>query len=372
MGFWTTGYEEFHEPMGLDSFVWEPSPPARYACDICRQDFASQQALQQHRFEAHPRRQPLLMVRGRAVGQSALQVLSPLQADDIVVEDAQRATINGKKISIAGLRKRLLSAQHEYMQISLENAGVVTQCHLDFQIASTDHLQGVEAAFLRMAQSRKLGPDALERFIKECAAFDTARSYYDGICQYLYGVMAKERTPGCSLAPDKFKEKYGRARDVLNGVDRPLARNILALVAFQFNHFADADWLASEGPLQEAAGTFSGLLSGFPWHFEQAFKPRSGRFMEDLLTDENTLQILRDVSLGLAELKRRTSELQECLKRTPPGFDQLKRAVLTAEALAASQNSNNHAEARRIARVWAGRSDTQAWAEALLTRLNPT
>jgi hypothetical protein len=40
MGFWHTGYAEFHEPTGLGtswSTCYTPPPPVRYACEHCSQ-----------------------------------------------------------------------------------------------------------------------------------------------------------------------------------------------------------------------------------------------------------------------------------------------------------------------------------------------
>jgi hypothetical protein len=150
-----------------------------------------------------------------------------------------------------------------------------------------------------------------------------------------------------------------------------LARIVRSLVAFHFNQFDDAEYLTPEGALRHAAGAFAGLLQGLPWHFDEAFSPAPGGAVEDLLTDQDTLQILADASHGLVGLKARADELLAHLRRAPAsGYDHMKRMLLACEALAARDESASHAEARKLARMLAGKPDTSAWANAMLERLS--
>ncbi len=48
MGFWHTGYFEFHEPTGIDPPV--ALKPRRFFCDRCNRSFASRDELEDHRF----------------------------------------------------------------------------------------------------------------------------------------------------------------------------------------------------------------------------------------------------------------------------------------------------------------------------------
>ena len=52
MGFWHTGYMEFHEPVGLGSGV-KATPPV-FRCSHCPATFPSSAELRTHRFEMHP------------------------------------------------------------------------------------------------------------------------------------------------------------------------------------------------------------------------------------------------------------------------------------------------------------------------------
>ncbi|AGW91527.1 hypothetical protein N234_15970 [Ralstonia pickettii DTP0602] len=369
MGFWHTGYIEFHQPTGLEDFVYRPPPPARYVCEQCAQHFADLEALRRHRFEQHPLRQPSLLVRGHAVGQLPLKVMTPLNPADVVVEDVTRCWVNGQAVVPGSLSTHLALMTQEFVEIKLGNEGAASHCVLDFRIADEAHLVGVESSFLRMVRDHVLSIDAVARFIQDCRGFASAMPYCDGICQYLYGVMAKERAPDSGLRSEQYTEKFLQATDTLSGFDRPLARSVRALVAFHFNQFDDAELLAPEGALRYASGAFAGLLRGLPWHFEKAFVLATAGAVEHLLTDQDTLQVLADASHGLVELKALADELQAHLRRAPSGYDRLKRALLAAEALAARDDAASHAQARKLAREWLGPADTSAWAQALLERL---
>lgn len=371
MGFWHTGYAEFHEPSGLEDYVYSPPPPVRYGCEHCSASFAELEGLRRHRFEQHPVRRPVLWLRGRAAGALPQLLMTPLQPADVVVEDATRCLLNGSPVPLAALGKRLAAMSRDFVELQLENAGATTRCVLDFRIADEAHLVGVEAAFLRLARGKALTLEAVGRFNTECAQFSSAKLYWDGICHYLYGVLAKERSPDSGLKQDRYVERYMRASDELSGFDRPLARSVRALVAFHFNQFDGAELLAPEGALRQAAGAFAGLLQGLPWHFDAAFSPAPSSAVEDLLTDQDTLQILADASHGLVDLKNRADELLLHLRRaTAGGFDQMKRALLASEALAAREDAASHTAARKLARELASQHDTSAWAEAMLEKLS--
>jgi hypothetical protein len=370
MGFWHTGYAEFHESTGLGDYVYTPSTPVRYACEHCAQSFLDLEALRKHRFEQHPVRQPALLLRGKPIGALTKVLMAPLDPSDVLVEDATRCILNGRLIPPAGLGEQLAAMRHEVAEVQLSNQGATTRCQLDFQVADEAHLAGVEAAFLRLARGRELNIIAISRFNEDCRAFASAMPYCDGISHYLYGVMAKERSPDSGLKHEEYIQRFLLSSEKLSGFDRPLARSVRSLVSFHFNQFDDAEYLAPEGALRHAAGAFAGLLQGLPWHFDEAFSPAPGSAVEDLLTDQETLQILADASHGRMDLKARADELLVRLRRArTSGYDHIKRILLTCEALAAREEPTFHAEARKLARTLAGKADSSAWANAMLGRL---
>ena len=373
MGFWHTGYAEFHEPTGLGDFVYTPPPPVRYGCEHCSLSFLELEALRKHRFEAHPVRQPALLLRGKPVGALAQVLMTQIDASDVLVEDATSCLLNGKSIPLANLGQQLAAMRREFAEVELRNQGATTRCLLDFQVADEAHLAGVEAAFLRLARDRVLNIQAVSRFNEDCRAFASAMPYCDGISHYLYGVMAKERSPDSGLKHEEYIQRFLRSTEELSGFDRPLARSVGSLVAFHFNRFDDAEYLAPEGALRRVAGAFAGLVQGRSWRFDEVFSPTFGSAVEDLLTDQDTLQILADASHGMVGLMASAEELLAHLRRAPAGgYDHMKRILLACEALAARDESASHAEARKLARLLAGKEDTSVWANAMLERLSTT
>jgi hypothetical protein len=260
MGFWHTGYMEFHEPAGL-SFTYQPSK-VHFSCQHCGEKFDAMEELRRHRFEAHPYTRPLMFVRGFELGATPLRVTRALQPGEVQLDRAKSATINGEKVSLTDLPQLLAKLTNDRVRVVLSNDGVNAEFELMVRVASEAHLVGVEAAFLKLANARSLNIGSIEGFISACKDFTTASAYCDGICHYLYGVLAKERAPDSSLPFDEYSKRYSRAADELLGFERPLAQIIRALVAFHFNHFEDAQTLVPAGRIQHASVLFAGLLEG--------------------------------------------------------------------------------------------------------------
>lgn len=372
MGFWHTGYSEFHEPTGLAGFVYKAPAPERFFCQHCTKSFQDLERLRKHRFEFHPLRQPALFLRGRPVGTGHAPILFvPLSALDVHVEEATRCTLNGHPIEVAQLGSSLALMRNEHAEIELFNLGVTAKFSLDFCVASDDHIAGVEDAFVRLAKERKLSIEAISRFNGECRNFKTAMPYCDGLAHYLYGVMAKERSSESGLRHEDYISRFNQAFEKLSGFDLTLARTVRALVAFHFNHFEEAEQLAPEGTLRHVAGSFANLLLGLPWHYEEAFSNSSNCDVENLLTDHDTLKILGLASKGLIELKAGAEHLLLELRKYKLGeYDNLKWTLLTCEALAEREEPHLQADARRLARGLVGKADTAAWAEMMLSRLS--
>jgi hypothetical protein len=364
MGFWHTGYQEFHEYVGLDDVVFTPSPPKRFYCEHCAEHFGDLESLRRHRFESHPLRQPSLLVRGQSVGQLPMKVMMPLQLQDIAVEDALVCRINGRQIAPAELGEILALYRNDFVEIELGNSGATTRCILDFCVADTVDLKSIEAAFVRMARDKILSIDAIAGFNQDCKSFQSATMYAHGVSQYLYGVMAKERAPDSGIPVDQYTEKFLQANDVLLGFDRPLSNSIRALVAFHFNHFGDALALAPEGALRHTSAVFKDLLDGKTPHFEQVQITLG--VVENLLTDQDTLYILRDASLGRSQLKEHVQAIVARYNRSTGGYDHLKRALLATETLMLCGDQESKLQARLIARRWLSTGDTSAWAQSKL------
>lgn len=368
MGFWHPGLYGVYDPTSLVTPRFVPTP-VLYTCEVCSRNFRELEDLRRHRFEQHPVRQPALLIRGRPVGSTPLKVQSPLSPGDVVLEDCSQCWVDERPIGVASLRLLLADATTAFHVIRLSNDGARTRVTLDFQVAKEAHLAGVERALARLASRRNLTLDAVGHFTAECREYETGMSYCDGISHYLFGVMAKEQLPGTGLDRDTYPTRYAQAVDQLTDIDRPMARSVRALVSFHFNHFLDAESLAPPGALRSAAGAFAGLLDGLPWHFGDGFEVDSQGSVEDLFTDQVTLEILADASKGLASLKWMKDSLLSSLGRMTAGYDKTKRLLLTAEALSHHDEREAREVAKRLLRQLATQDFSRTWADAVTTRL---
>lgn len=93
MGFWHTGYSEFHEPTGIDRT--RAVAPPEYPCAQCDAKFKSLDDLQRHWFEAHLLRRPVLYVFGTEVGAHPLKVTRPTASTDVRMDGCDEAILNG-------------------------------------------------------------------------------------------------------------------------------------------------------------------------------------------------------------------------------------------------------------------------------------
>jgi hypothetical protein len=349
MGFWHTGYFEFHEPTGFGD--WQRIPPV-YACGQCNQTFDSPDALRAHRFETHSLRRPVLIVREREVGTHPLRVTTSLKAAHIKIEGCDRALLNGHAVPIDRVPSALASFSSDVVQLILERNGVEAVFELDFRIASTSDLEGVEETFRKTTAGRKLNVRTVEAFISAASPFRSAIGYCDGICTYLYGVMAREGTRDSSLPYEAYGAKFAKAAEELSAYERPLARMIGSLVEFHFNHFRDAARLVSAasriGSVSARYATWVESRRSNRRHVPAATTPLNEP--EACLTDRETELILHSASQPLTSLANDHANLTALLNKEVAEFDKVKIRMLLAEAFSAIGDADRalqHAKALR-------------------------
>lgn len=362
MGFWHTGYIEFHEESGVEP--WQSPAPIRYPCPLCDAVFEAPDELRQHRFEKHPFTQPTLTIRDVQLGATPFPISEARKPSDFVSNLCDSATVNGKVVATKALGKLLATYQNDRVTVRLSNVGASATFELLFRIADEDDLVGVEAAFKRLASTRHLDIRAIEGFITEAKTHKTSARYADGICQYLYGVLAKERAPDSHIPYTTYQEKFSQAADALSEYDRPIARQIRALVAFHFNHFSDAALLAPGGRIGTVARWYALLLKG---KNGQNPVPSSRAGLEEMLTDFETGRILSWALPGTANIKSHVSDAEAVLSQEISAFDRLKVIMILAESCAAN---DEQVKARRFARELVNNVSTRIWAQTLLEKLS--
>ena len=367
MGFWHTGYIEFHEPQGID-YAYQPVPET-YPCAHCKAVFGSLEALRKHRLEEHPQRQPALWIAGTQMGASPFRFSSKLDPHEISVENADAARLNGKAIALAALPGALADTQQDTALVELSNADIHAEFRLEITVASDTDLTGVETAFLRLAKRQELNIPSIECFIRDCDVFSSAAAYSDGLCRYLHAVLAKEQAPDTGLPYDAYRDRFNHAADVLKTFDRPLARATRALISFHFNHFEDAWRVAPPGRLKAAAEQFMHVVKGEAWQPIRLAPEMGGAqsWIEDLLTDHETRRILEWARMPMHLLAADAKMIDTLIKQNGPEYDRAKLRVLLAEGLLHSREMD---QAERQARAVIGSILWKAWAENLLGRLN--
>lgn len=368
MGFWHTGYGEFHEPTGFGDWTG-PDLTMRFDCERCSASFDSLEALRKHRFEAHPLRQPRAIFQGFELGAQTVKIRSAFESQDFEFALAQEVRVNGRTMPLTGVAAHLASLNDQFVNLDLIGVGVTVSHKLDIRIARDEDLKEVEAGLLRMAGMGRLNVDAIQALIENCDAFKSANDYVQGVTRYLYGVLAKERSPSSNLQFNDYLKYFNEAEKTLAGFERPVARLIRALVAFHFNRFADARRLAPTKRLRTAAGAFETLLAakqGSAGSFGAPFSSKTDSAIEALLTDIHSESILAWLASGRDGMAVASENLEAALEHPWADYDKLKIKLMLAES---SLLSNEDKRARHIARELIGLPETEIWAESLLDRL---
>jgi hypothetical protein len=347
MGFWHTGYIEFHEYSGLDDYV--PTPKT-FACALCDGVFGTTDKLRRHRFERHPLQRPVLMINGKELGSHTFRITTKLSVNDVLIESSERAFLNGEEITLELLPSCVVDLPIGVSILRLIQGGISAEFSLDVRIASEEDLLGVEREFERTVKGRRLDLRAIDEFIVATKRYGSAITYCDGICSYLYGVLAKERAPDSSLVYADYLGKFSLAAEELSTYDRHLASTIASLIEFHFNHFEETFLLAGRARIGFAASRYNGWLKGelIENSFERGLgKNESGDALEMSVTDWETEEIARWAVSPLSSLQSEIGKMQEFLARDVSQYDVMKLNILLAEIyshVGESELSKEHAK----------------------------
>lgn len=267
MGFWHTGYLEFHEQTGEgpDSRV-APKPPT-FPCMRCRVEFLTERDLRVHNFEGHTIQRPVLVFKGRECGRSRLTITAETAVNDWVIRNADSVTINGVPTPAAKAVEVLSSQRTGIFDVSLANMDVVQTSQFEFDLAEEEDLAGVDAALERFIDGGELSLRAIDDFIMRSKRYSTAGRYLSGLANYLYGVLAREDVAESGLHGQLhegggYEGKYDQAVGILGAFDRPPAEAICGLVAFHYNQFQRAMTKTRSQRVAEVSMRFQSLLKG--------------------------------------------------------------------------------------------------------------
>lgn len=366
MGFWHTGYMEFHEPVGLEG-SFEPSHPS-FPCAHCVKTYSSMEELRRHRFEAHPLYRPVMFLHGRELGTQPQRITRKLLPADVQIEGCDHVALNGSEIPITSLPSMLAGISSDVCRVVLSKSSVEATFELDIRVASETDLEGVEEQFKRTALGRRLDTRAVDEFISASSRFVSAIGYCDGVCAYLYGVLAKERAHDSSLPYEAYSGKFSKAAEELAAYDRPLARAIGSLIEFHFNHFPESARLAPDSRVGRVAERYAAWIESR----DQVQEPLPAAEdlisrIEVLVTDWETEQIIRWGMRPLSSLVKDADDIESFSTRSLAKFDKVKLHVLLGELYALAGNSQRGLKhAKSLRNVVA----LEKWSEALNRKIS--
>lgn len=330
MGFWHTGYFEFHE---LDEPVL-PKPPAKpsHICLVCGAAFFSHRDLDVHEYSGHIRQQPTLILNGREVGRGRLYVTKPTSVHDWVFSNSDSVIVNGERSRPEAAAEILASKSKGFAEVIAQNGDIQQTYQFDFAFADAADLQGVDDALEAVIRGSTLSLGVIDTFIMESKRYPSASRYLDGIANYLYGVLARE-----GGSSERYQSRYDTAVTILGEFDRPPAEAICGLVAFHYNHFEHAMSKTKSARVSDVSRRFTSLLRGRRPSV-RGLEQVHHTVLDAALSDSTMERVLRLCAIpldgsALSEVEDATSAIGG---HRP--YDQLKLRIIIAEHHLASGN----------------------------------
>ncbi len=374
MGFWHTGYIDH-----LDDYAFDPFdrgrevelPPPVYPCPQCRSEFDTAGALENHLFDGHPTSRPVLVLRGRECGRSRLAVIEPTSPDDWAFHNCGSIMVNRTAMTVADAKALLAATSAGVVEVRLVGDRTQQDFEFSFEVAEKVELEAIDDKLADMVTGRSLTIAVIEAFLSATARYASAGRYRGGVANYLYGVLGREGSPESGLlgADDQGRPRYmARFDDAvgsLRHIERPPAEAICGLVAFQYNHFEEAQIRTRSPRVATASRRLAMLLAGGdPVLLPAVEDDRSS--IDYALSDAKTEQVLEWCCIPLdASAQRAAQEMETALMNQAPA-DQLKIRVLLAEHYLISgrlELADPHVRTlrhNRITEPWATRFEQRA------------
>lgn len=364
MGFWHTGYLEFHEPTGLSEIYITPMPVCP-RCQKCGQEFPDFDALTLHRFEMHPYLQPALLIDGVEFVATRHTISKKIKAENIRFTNTNSCWFNGEQVTTNVLPERIAAARQKFISVRLKNdAGAVdTNYDLDICIPEKNDIIEVEKRFFELSSAGNLNVISINNFIQVTRDFPSARSYVDGLSMYLYGVLAKDQRGDTSLTREEGRARMTAALQLLARFDTSLSVVISQTINFNLNAFNDGLVLQNSPRLARVMQRFWYLLHPnenlrvFPDETEVA---RSKHVPLDVCTN----QLIEWSLLSSSSIVEKRKELEKTLSDDNwiPD-DRFKVQILLVDALNNEKDvkgCSDHARRLRHHAQWG------KWAESLI------
>lgn len=366
MGFWHTGYMEFHEPSGEEWLVaHEPAPPT-FPCTHCGISFLTESDLRLHLFAGHSTVRPRLVYRGRECGRSRLAVTTETWPDDWVITNARNISVNSRSMPADQASDFLASQRDGVSVVVLDNGAVPQTFEFEFALADEEDLQGVDDALQRLIEGGELSPRTVHDFIERSKRHRTAKRYLEGLASYFYGVLARENA---SDHVDRqgvgYEGKYDRAVSMLGAFDRPPAEAICGIVAFHYNQFTRAMAKTKSQRVANVSLRFQAMTGGSEWEVN-ALSSLEHSSLDHALSDSLIDSVLAWSAVALdGSAIQEVQELEAALN-SQRREDQFKLSLVAAEHYLAR---GDHTTAAKHAENLRHTRHAETWYTGLRRRL---
>jgi len=370
VGFWHTGYMEFHEATGEDHDR-SLSPPRlpQFPCLDCGLVFSTERDQRTHRFDGHSIRRPMLVFKGRECGRSRLMVTAASSPSDWRPSDVSSISVNGNPSSVTDAAEFLASTKTGVQTVSVANGPLERTFEFDFCLAEEDDLRLVDQALDKLIASRELSRNSIDAFIMRAGRGATARRYREGLASYLYGVLAREggidKGQIDTSGEPVYEQRYNNAVSVLGAFDRPAAEAICGLVALHYNQFDLAVRKTNSHRVSDVAARFRSIIAGRKFATVSLIDRSHGSF-DEALSDSVTEDLLSLSAMALdGSATKGLKDVLETVGTLRPA-DQFKVRLIASEALLASGDIDG---ARRQSEALRHSRDTDAWYASFRARM---
>lgn len=344
MGFWHTGYFEFHEPE--EPRRWSEINDVKLAapsfrCQECDVEFATRDELAIHEFEGHSASRPRLLLNGRECGRSRFSIITPTKPSDWTIKYARRVRINGRICSPRKACDLLAGSNSGVVSVVLEGEVSQQEFEFSFDIANEEDLDGIDDVFYTLIAGRLLSHNVIDGFISSTAKFVSGRKYRDGIANYLYGALAREHAGevgvGSEIGAASYRRFFDDAVRELGRYNRGPAEAISGLVAFHYNHFGIALLKTRSPRIAQVSLRFAHLLEGHPGP-AGAIPASPASSLDYVLSDSAIERIIRWCSIPLdGTAGQEVADLEGALGRVQPEDETKLRMVAAEHYLAAGE-----------------------------------
>lgn len=337
-----------------------PSPAVLYRCSVCSASYFNKDQLFEHRFSEHPFKRPALILAGRELTSPRELLSHPLIMSQVTLANTDHCVFDNKPVKTAKLPYLLSQQRTGLHTIVLDRLGIETRYEILFEIAEVRDMEEVERLFLSIVGSETLSLDRINIFAEMTAQYKTALRYVDGLCNYLYGVLAKDQRGGTHLSQGEYKTKFNLALDGLRHFERPLADVVVGIVNFSQNAFNDGGSLAASPRLQNAMRVYYGFTNRIALEITTSW---SGGGMGNVPVDHATDQIVQWTLGEMEDFLKHRKQMEAMLDAEWVSVDRFKVSMLLAERLS---SLGQFTEAKRFARSSTNDALFGDWAQNIM------